>query len=334
MAEQVRPAMQGRRVVDAMNDKQQLRPVGTASVRLGHAGPRSINREPRCGARNVMPIIKDVTPRVEPPVQTEHKIDEAVSLRFAVVQEVLHTGVLVGVTGSIVNDLFATGRLKMPRAAGGFVPPDPIILRTHGPTVFNVASRSGVRNEIGSFCSILSLAKARTHVAIADARQAMTSNEAIPECTNLWRCAAGAGVEMIQSLDDRTRTASGEINEENVNKLVELLGRVRDGASPCLNHGTPGVPSWAQQRQFRRIALNMEARLVVNGGEHNLLVADVSQGGMRIVTAQPIKIGAIVIVRMRTGRRFVSVVAWHNGQSVGVQFNRELPPDDPLLAGG
>lgn len=73
---------------------------------------------------------------------------------------------------------------------------------------------------------------------------------------------------------------------------------------------------------------------MVNGGEHNLLVADVSQGGMRIVTAQPIKIGAIVIVRMRTGRRFVSVVAWHNGQSVGVQFNRELPPDDPLLAGG
>ena len=137
-----------------------------------------------------------------------------------------------------------------------------------------------------------------------------------------------------QSLDDRTRFASGEINEETVNKIVDLLGRVRDGASPCLNNGTPGVPSWAQRRQFRRIALNMEARLVVNGREHNLLVADVSQGGMRIVTAQPIKIGAIVIVRLRTGRRFVSVVAWHSGQSVGVQFNRELPPDDPLLAAG
>ena len=317
-----------------MNGKQLMRPVRDASVTLGHGRDRSRQRMPRFGDRDIMPPINDAASRVEPPGRIEHRIDEDVSLRLAVVQEVLHTCVLVGVTGSIVNDLFATGRLKMPRAAGGFVPPDPIILRTHGPIVFNVASRSGVRNAIGSFCSILSLAKARTHVAIADARQAMTSNEAIPECTNLWRCAAGAGVEMIQSLDDRTRTASGEINEENVNKLVELLGRVRDGASPCLNHGTPGVPSWAQQRQFRRIALNMEARLVVNGGEHNLLVADVSQGGMRIVTAQPIKIGAIVIVRMRTGRRFVSVVAWHNGQSVGVQFNRELPPDDPLLAGG
>ena len=317
-----------------MNDKLLMRPVLDAWFTLGHAGNRSRQRTPRIGDRDIMSPKKDAAPRGEPPVQTEQKIDEAVSLRLAVVHEVLHTGVLVGVTGSVVNDLFATGRLNMPVAAGGFVPPDPIILRTHGPFVFNVASRRGVRNSIGSFCSILSLAKARTHVAIANARQAMSSKDTIPECTNLWRCAAGAGVEMLQTLDYHTRFSSGEINEENVSKLVNLLAGVRDGASPCLNNGKPSVPSWAQRRQFRRIVLNMEAMLVVNGREHKVLVADVSQGGMRIVTTQSLKIGAIVIARLQTGRRFVSVVAWHNGQSVGVQFNRELPPDDPLLASG
>ena len=317
-----------------MITKQPTGQVRDASVALGHGRDRSRQRMPRVGVRDIVPPIKDEVSRVERPGRTEHGIDEAASLRLAVVQEILHTCVLVGVTGSIINDLFAAGRLNMPRAAGGFVPADPIILRTHGPVTFNVASRRGVRNAIGSFCSSLSLAKARTHVAIADAQQAMTSIEAIPECTNLWRCAAGTGVEMMQSLDASTSFASDEITEENINKLVELLERVRDGASPCLINGTPDVPSWAQRRQFRRIVLNMEARLVVNGHEHNLLVADVSQGGMRIVTAQPIKIGAIVIVRLRTGRRFVSVVAWHNGQSVGVRFNRELPPNDPLLAAG
>ena len=326
--------MQGRRVVNAMNDKQQLKPVGTAAVSLGPARPRSRKRKPRCGAGNIMPIIKDATPCVEPLVQTAHKNDEAASLRLAVVHEVLHTGVLVGVTGSIVNDLFATGRLNLPVTAGGFVPPDPIILRTHGPFVFNAESRKEVRQSIGSFCTILSHAKARMHVAIAEARQAKPSSEAISECTNLWRCAAAAGAEMVQAFDYKTKFAVGEISVENVNKLVDLLEGVRDGASPCFNNGTPRFPSWAQRRRFRRIVLNMEAMLVTNGREHKLLVADVSQGGMRIVTAQPLKIGAIVIVRLGTGRRFVSVVSWQNGQSVGVRFNRELPPDDPLLASG
>ena len=315
-----------------MSGKQLMRPVRDASVTLGHAGDRSRQRTPR--DRDIIPPIAVEAPRVEPPVQTTHKIDEEASLRLAVVQEVLHTGVLVGVTGSIVNDLFATGRLNMPVAAGGFVPPDPIILRTHGPFIFNVGSRRGGRNSIEAFCTILTLAKARTRVAIADARQAMSSKEAVPECTNLWRCAAGAGVDMMQTLDYSTRFSAGEINDENVNNLVGLLECVRDGASPCTNNGTPRFPSWAQRRRFRRIVLNMEAMVAVNGREHKLLVADVSQGGMRIVTAQSIKIGAIVIVRLRTGRRFVSVVAWHNGQSVGVQFNRELPADDPLLAAG
>ena len=324
----------GTMAVDAVNDKQQLRPVGTSLVTFSNAGGRSGKREPRLRDRNVMPVVKSDAPSVEPPARAEHQTDEAASLRIAVVNEVLHTGVLVGVTGSVVNDLFATGRLNMPVAAGRFVPPDPIILRTHGPFVFNVASRRGVQNSIGSFCSILSLAKARTHFAIANARQAITSKETIPECTNLWRCAAGAGIEMMQTLDYSTRFASGEINDDNVNKLVNLLSGVRDGASPCIDNGTPSVPSWAQRRQFRRIVLNMEAMLAVNGREHNVLVADVSQGGMRLVTTQPLKIGTIVIARLRTGRRFVSVVAWHNGQSVGVQFNRELPPDDPLLASG
>ena len=317
-----------------MNGKQLMRPVRDASVTLGHGRDRSRQRMPRFGDRDIMPPINDAASRVEPPGRIEHRIDEDVSLRLAVVQEVLHTCVLVGVTGSIVNDLFATGRLNMPIAAGGFVPPDPIILRMHGPIVFNVGSRRGVRNSIGSFCTILSLAKARTRIAIADARQAMASKEAVPECTNLWRCAAGAGAEMMQTLDYSTGFLPGEINDENVNNLIGLLEGVRDGASPCINNGAPRFPSWAQRRRFRRIVLNMEAMLVVNGREHKLLVADVSQGGMRIVTAQPLTIGAIVIVRLRTGRRFVSVVAWHNGQSVGVQFNRELPPDDPLLAGG
>ena len=182
--------------------------------------------------------------------------------------------------------------------------------------------------------AVLSHAKARMHVAIAEARQAKPSSEAISECTNLWRCAAAAGAEMVQAFDYKTKFAVGEISVENVNKLVDLLEGVRDGASPCFNNGTPRFPSWAQRRRFRRIVLNMEAMLVTNGREHKLLVADVSQGGMRIVTAQPLKIGAIVIVRLGTGRRFVSVVSWQNGQSVGVRFNRELPPDDPLLASG
>ena len=317
-----------------MNDQQQLRPVGTAPVTLGHAGPRSRTGATRCSVRNVMPIVKDVTPRLDPPVDAEPKIDEAASLRLAVIHEVLHTGVLVGVTGSIVNDLFATGRQNMPVTAGGFVPPDPIILGAHGARVFNAGSRNEVRQSIGSFLAILSHAKARMHEAIAEARQTRSSKEAIPECTNLWRCAAAAGADMVQSFDYTTNFATGEIDDENINRLVDLLESARDGASPCLDKGTPRIPIWAQRRRFRRIVLNMAAVLVANGREHKIHVADVSQGGMRIVTTHALKMGTIVIVRLTTGRRFVSFIAWHNGESLGVQFNRELPPNDPLLAAG
>ena len=52
-----------------------------------------------------------------------------------------------------------------------------------------------------------------------------------------------------------------------------------------------------------------------------------------IVPAQAQSVGAAMFVTLHSGRSFSGRVAWCEGSSVGMRFDRQLMPTDPLLFG-
>ena len=53
--------------------------------------------------------------------------------------------------------------------------------------------------------------------------------------------------------------------------------------------------------------------------------SDISQGGVKIVTDQPLEPGGEVVLTLENFRPLVGTVRWQNGRTCGIAFNNLIP---------
>lgn len=212
------------------------------------------------------------------------------------------------------------------------MPPDPTLARCHAVALCSRAARGRIGEAVHALVTIIGQARKVTRSLVA--KDAERRDEAsLRECTGLWRCAAGAAADFVQEFVDGEFFLPAGPGERNGDKLVELLRRAQNGGSPCLENGGPQLPEWAERRRRRRIALNQNAMLTASGRTSLIRVVDLSASGMGLAGVPALAIGTIVRIRMSTQRCFIGEVVWCSDARAGIQFSRELPATDPLLAG-
>lgn len=118
-----------------------------------------------------------------------------------------------------------------------------------------------------------------------------------------------------------------------------------------LKHGTPveGVVRWAEEQsigitfdtpvdvvellaasmdgprpRMPRVEVNCVAWLREDGTVHRVHARDISQGGIKVETANDIAVGSDVVVSLAGLVPQPGKVCWHDGQCYGIMFNRVI----------
>ncbi|MCB1520586.1 MAG: PilZ domain-containing protein [Hyphomicrobiaceae bacterium] len=149
-----------------------------------------------------------------------------------------------------------------------------------------------------------------------------------------WRLASRHATIAIEELTTETAHILPDAYHANLRLLVNLLGQVDKGHWPCLkSDGTFHLPRLPERRRAPRRSMLQTADVRVGGTEFTAFVQDVSAGGFGLTRMPSVSVGAAMFVTLHSGRSFSGRVAWCEGSSVGMRFDRQLMPTDPLLFG-
>ena len=111
----------------------------------------------------------------------------------------------------------------------------------------------------------------------------------------IWLDDANVGIEFASPID-----------------VTELLAN-----PPVLENGwRPRLP---------RVEVNRLATLRVGARTYWVRTRDVSQGGVKVETDQPIEPGSDIVVTLENLRPMQGVVRWQNGTVCGISFNQHIP---------
>lgn len=263
--------------------------------------------------------------------------------------EVRNTSVLTAITGSILNSLAAAEARELPAYTAAYLPPDPVVFAGVAYRIVEVGGCAETYNILSSLYSGLAAAKAllqsraspRNGLGFGDRPSRFSpgssrpiSSESLGELVDAWRGLAGRALLAIYELERIQFAVHNDLEAGEGENLPAMLRAVRDGSSPCLLEGRPVMPSWAQRRRHRRVLLNMMATARYGGQTREVLVVDVSQGGLAMDFADDVEVGTVVSLRLSNGRRLAGSVAWSHNRKAGIAFFRELSAKDPLISAG
>jgi hypothetical protein len=83
-------------------------------------------------------------------------------------------------------------------------------------------------------------------------------------------------------------------------------------------------------REERQVSLYRVGALTVDGRRELCVVRNVSAGGLMMTTFSPIELGARIAVEFKQGDSIEGEVAWSDGKSAGMQFDRPVDVDAVL----
>ncbi len=96
---------------------------------------------------------------------------------------------------------------------------------------------------------------------------------------------------------------------------VDIVGLLAN--PPVMNNGwRPRTP---------RVEVDRLATLRVGARTYWVQATDISQGGVKIESDQPLDMGAEVVITLEGFRPVAGTVRWHNGRTCGIGFNVLIP---------
>lgn len=156
----------------------------------------------------------------------------------------------------------------------------------------------------------------------------------IVRLTATWNAAARRARELVEHLDSHAGSSLPAEFSGNADLLVNLLNRTIDGEPACCcANGTIVLPQLAERRRAPRQSLLQTAQIRTKTGAFQAFARDISSGGIGLTRMPPLKAGDMVDIELACGRSLRGIVAWSRGEDVGIRFDRQLSPTDPLIFG-
>ena len=87
----------------------------------------------------------------------------------------------------------------------------------------------------------------------------------------------------------------------------------------------PAVLDNGWRPRLPRVEIDRLATMRVGARTYWVHTRDVSQGGVKVDTDQPLEVGAQVVITLENLRPLAGTVRWQNGRACGVAFNALLP---------
>ena len=87
----------------------------------------------------------------------------------------------------------------------------------------------------------------------------------------------------------------------------------------------PGKLDNGWQPRLPRVEIDRLATVRAGARTYWVHTRDVSQGGVKVDTDQPLEVGAAVVITLENLRPLAGTVRWQNGRACGIAFNALLP---------
>ncbi len=118
---------------------------------------------------------------------------------------------------------------------------------------------------------------------------------------------------------------------EDLRTLAGDLDAATRGDSPYFQNRKFDVPGAADQMRGLRIQLNSEATLTYHGMARQVLIRDISQGGLGVEGVTMMQPGTPVRLLLPTGRELIGEICWQEDTRAGISLSERLPLSDPLM---
>jgi hypothetical protein len=151
--------------------------------------------------------------------------------------------------------------------------------------------------------------------------------------SNTWRRACEDALVAVRQLHGYLERLPSQYTS-NSRVLIELLQKVAQGGSPCIDANDKiSIPDLPQRRGSARRTICQPCTITYNRTTAQAFVRDVAPGGFGLERAPQLPPKSLVLIELPSGRRFTGTVAWSKDGNVGIRFARTLLPNDPLLSG-
>ncbi len=229
-------------------------------------------------------------------------------------------------------NLWLAGEKQMAEGVGAFMPPQPVmhqVLIGSGNTNALEPETIGLIQHLSTG---LHLAKALLtreldgHTIKQDA-----GRDSIVYLADLWRNMCDLTIEILFELHAIIICNRGTASKIDDGEIMMLLAAARDGGYPALDQGTLTAPGWAERRQASRRDASWSAELLHGSQRYFVLINDVSPNGIGLSGISANLIGQYVTIVLDNQRRLEGTIVWFGKDRAGLELDRQLAPNDPLL---
>lgn len=209
------------------------------------------------------------------------------------------------------------------------MPPEPVVYRAILERLSAVEADSEVISLIHHFHHRLALVARATRPALFRGAPELGGTVDVTALADAWRELAESVIEIVcrvQELGCLTPACTARFE-----RLFCTLLEAAEGGTPCIqSDGCVEVPGILERRKFVRYDVYWLAWLTYDNERLSGAVRDVSRGGAGLDCEIPLPIGASVVLAIGE-RRIPAHVAWTGTGRIGIEFERLLAANDPLL---
>lgn len=241
-------------------------------------------------------------------------------------------------TTAVLTAMTTGGLIAASRGAAGFnlsqavvaMPPDPIIF----PRLIDTIRRVDSSEEALSTISDLYIRLTTGRRMLSDlhlASRTAPAPAALKPCVEIWTSLCSHAICAVYAVESLANDV-GKNSDTISHQAVAILRAAQAGERPSLGAGGAlAMPPWLQRRQHQRFVVNMCIELSVADRVQFSVACDISRSGIGIKGVAGVRPGDSADVRFRNGRVLTGNIIWTTQGRAGMNFDRLLENDDPLL---
>lgn len=273
-------------------------------------------------------------PRVTPFSATISEEESHLLLQLR--DDLLRAAMLVAVTAGIANAL-DKGRPRIGAyLLDVYVPRESPFVETLLDALRSTGVPLYVSRAIQSFTARLALSRRMTDAYITMAPIGGRVSQPVDAeiLADAWRRTANAAVEAIDAINVALDGGGAAIerNPSTMTATLNLLHLAEAGETVCLDtRGRIAIPGWAERRREARVPLSLEATAIVGKIMFKASIRNASPMGLGLegkIQGEP---GARILVKFVGNRQLSGIIAWNDGQRLGIALDDRLGSNDPLL---
>lgn len=269
---------------------------------------------------------------------TEHELDARTARVFqAVLLEIEQATVFTAVSMSVTTALLTNNTPAV----------NPWHLQTYGPArpqIYPLVAAKLLSSSLGTerlapvqnYFARLEFAQrlSQTILGLDPALDASARLNEFEKLEDAWRYTCRASLEA----NDTIRiclSESGFDEPPAVNANGEALLRAAErGEQPCVDRdGNVTVPGWAENRQAKRVAVNLPAIAYYRGLKQTVVIDNASKSGLGLAGLDGAIPGRMISLAVEGGETLSGMIIWSRGKNTGIKLDETLSDDHRLLRG-